>query len=47
MTKKFEELKEKTVAENESRYGNEIREKYGNKTVDSAAGQKFPEICCL
>ena len=34
--KKFEALKKQAVAENEKVYGQEIRQKYGNKEVDAA-----------
>lgn len=33
---KFEAFKEKLIEENESKYGEEIREKYGDKTVDAS-----------
>jgi DNA-binding transcriptional MerR regulator len=33
---KFEGFKEKMIDENEKRYGKEIREKYGDKTVDAS-----------
>ncbi|MDO4516797.1 MAG: MerR family transcriptional regulator [Bacillota bacterium] len=34
--KKFEAFKKQAVAENETAYGEEIRQKYGNKEVDAA-----------
>ncbi|MCP3763335.1 MerR family transcriptional regulator [Domibacillus sp. A3M-37] len=33
---KFEGLKEKMIEENEQKYGDEIRKKYGNETVDAS-----------
>lgn len=33
---KFEGLKSKMISENESRYGPEIRERYGNQTVEAS-----------
>ena len=33
---KFEGFKQKMIIENELKYGNEIRAKYGNETVDSS-----------
>lgn len=33
---KFEGLKEKMIEENEAKYGKEIREKYGDETVDAS-----------
>ena len=35
-TEKFEAFKENLIAENEDKYGQEIREKYGDKTVDDS-----------
>jgi len=35
-TKKFDKFKQSLIAENERRYGAEIREKYGSKTVDES-----------
>lgn len=32
---KFEGFKNKTINENENKYGEEIREKYGNKAVEN------------
>lgn len=36
-SKKFEVFKQRMVEENEQTYGAEIREKYGNESVDAAA----------
>lgn len=36
MTEKFEGFKQKLIDENEARYGKEVREKYGNETVDAS-----------
>lgn len=40
---KFEGFKEKMIAENEAKYGEEIRAKYGNVTVDKS-NQKFKKM---
>lgn len=40
---KFEALKQEKLAENEARYGQEIREKYGEETV-AASNQKFQHL---
>lgn len=37
---KFEGMKKERLDENESRYGQEIREKYGEKTIE-ASNKKF------
>jgi DNA-binding transcriptional MerR regulator len=39
-TEKFEAFKQKAICDNEERYGAEIREKYGDDTVD-ASNRKF------
>ncbi|MFZ7102852.1 MAG: MerR family transcriptional regulator [Peptococcaceae bacterium] len=51
---KFTGFKEKLIADNEKKYGPEIREKYGNKAVDNAnkklqnmTGEEYAEITKL
>lgn len=34
--KKFEQIKDKMIADNEKKYGEEIRQKYGNDTVNAS-----------